>query len=459
MIVASMATGRPCSIKSPAGTDNIPSVTIAPTRNQQVTLGFADTPTHIVPRRQIRDTPNSDWKTQAAQALAQVDRKKFSVMTKSNARKSKPKKQQPRIRKQIAKGTGHTELTHYLGYLNHRHHDVKGLRSPSATARRIARWTSWGRVVTTSGTASTQTTCLIFNPMRWCEGTVWKGSDALQNRPAAEVGALTNGNVLLPSSGWGTAFVPSEGFHNAPSSWAGNHFGPRRWLGLTFHVRYLGTALNAGGEITVVHDDTAGGAAGSTPDNLRAHPRARRFALPANGRVVSINIFPSGEGADFATLPQYNTIGSAFSDADVPGDHRVYGLSGITSGVTQIAWGKGNVPWGWNTALLINPAADGQRFEITCEMLYEGQLATVSSSAAESERVQRLPVVDTVPADPEGAALVDTLTHAHVLKGPNTNRPSHTFNLALKEAMSSLAPLAKRVAMGQLTSMVEGMGF
>jgi hypothetical protein len=295
--------------------------------------------------------------------------------------------------------------------------------------------------------------------MRWCEGTVWKGRETSQSLPAAEIGNLTNGNRLLPTTGWGTTFNASEGQYQSNSGDYGNHFGPRRWLGLTFHVRYLGTALNAGGEITVVHDDTAGGAAGSTPDNLRAHPRARRFALPANGRVVSINIFPSGEGADFSTLPQYNTTGSAPEDSLVPGDHRVYGISEITSGPTAPVWGRGNVPWGWNTALLINPAATGQRFEVTCEMLYEGQLASVSSTAEEAERIQKLPITDTVPADPQGAALVDTLTHSHVLKGANTNKPSHTFNIALKDALTAVAPLAKRVAMGQLSNLVEGMGF
>lgn len=441
---------------------------ITPIPRSQTTLGpIPVVQERVQPRRQIRDLPS--WKVQTQNALNQLEAikqsQKAGYFIMAQRKTPKPKKASKKAQAPHKKApkrppnAEHTDLTHYLGYLNHRHHDVRGLRAPSAVSRRTARWTSWGRFTTTSGAASTQTTCLILNPMRWCEGTVWKGSDLAQSRPAAEYGILTNGNVLLPSSGWGTSFVPSEGYFSAPSTWAGNHFGYRRWLGLTLHIRYLGTALNAGGEVTVVHDDTAGGAAGSTSDNLRAHPRARRFALPANGQVVSINIFPSGDGAAFADLPQYNTVGSGFADTTSPGDSRVYGLSGISSGAAQIAWGKADVPWGWNTALLINPAADAQRYEVTCTMQYEGQLATVTSSSAEAARIQRLPINESVTADPEGAALVDTITHGHVLSGPNTNKPAHTFDLVVKKALATLAPVAERIAAGYANRAVAALGF
>lgn len=381
--------------------------------------------------------------------------------TRPRPSKKSNKKQKQYTRSPIAKRTrGDPRLSHYLRYINHEHFEVDKLRPPSDHARRIARWHSWGRVIVQSAAdVSVDTLTCILNPSRWCEGTVYKGSEAGQAFAACEIGNLNSANRLLPNSGWGTVFNPAEGYYPTGSATFGNRFGERRWVGATFTIRYLGTALNAGGEITLVHDDTSGGCPGGTANTLRAHPRARRFAIPPNGNPVTINMVSTGAGIHFIDMPQFNTAGGGFDDTKLPGDIRTYGIGAITTGAAKPEFGRGDVPLGWNVALMINSAANSQRFEVTLDIAYEGQLASVMDGSLSAQRVQAIPITDTAHADPQGAALVETVTHSQTLVGPNTNRPSSTFKHVVESAASSLAPLAGRLALGYANSVISSLGY
>lgn len=333
-------------------------------------------------------------------------------------------------------------LNNYLGFLNHAHNEPRHLSSPSLHSRRVATWHSWGRILVTSGVAATNALHMVLNPMRWCENTVFRGSTVGAALPACTIGDLNMGNQPIPAS-YGATLAPSEGNYPTTGASAGNRFGYRRWVGATLQVRYLGTELNRGGEIILVSDSTAGGVVGSTPTQIMAHPRARRFPIKSGGEATTVNFWPTGDAIDFINCPQWNTDGCAADDLVQIGDVRTYGTGNLILGAG--GYGKNDVPLGWNTAMVIRSAADTQIYEVTLCIRYEGELATVSLTGNIAERLQALPLSQTKAADPVGAGFVSTLVHSLDLSGPHTNKPTSSFGTKVEQALQAVSPLANRL--------------
>jgi len=258
----------------------------------------------------------------------------------------------------------------------------------------------------------------MMNSLYWHQGAV----HAKQSTPSKQYFAACYGTDYspigtqlkpgTPSYGTGplpTQLLPFEGGFLGDDT-RGNLTGDIRVTGIELCVEPLGTLVDAGGEVFLLHDHTAGGIAARDISSVVTSPRTIVRSISRN-QPVSFHIIPESGSQDFQHIHQWGNVSDG--PADLQNDPAIFGMvSSFGDGATD--YGFDDAPKGWDTLLHIQ-AAGTNNFRITVRCSYEGVLRKASSGTPGGGPFPSfaLPLTEVVAANPLAHALVHTTNLLH----------------------------------------------
>lgn len=339
----------------------------------------------------------------------------------------KPSKQPRRPTRPARSATSTSRLLskhrHLLSFENHEHQEVALLRAPSPATISVARRVVFARLIVSTGT--NKTGLAVFNPYYLIQyGGVKRYTTAASDVAATYYSNAANtfseatplqpyaGSVGTLETGWSRNVSPTGSI--VPGT--GNLTGLRRWVGMRVTVTYLGTNLNAGGEIYTLNDPDHGSVLGSsTIGTLMQRRHVKRHAMPSASRSLTFNFVPqTGTEQSFQNSAQWLCIGNDPSAIEDIMDTDVFG--GYAAAATINPFHSNYAPKGWNIGIFLKSAAASQDYEVYYECLIEGEFRSMVTNL--DEPVFPVPTDTIIPADPVGAGMISTVRAASALSHP-----------------------------------------
>lgn len=350
---------------------------------------------------------------------------------KNKPKQNKMKRATPRARSAMSTSRLLSKHRHLLSFENHEHQEVSLLRAPSPATISVARRVVFSRFVVSTGT--NKTGLIVFNPYYLVQyGAIRRytttASDVQSVYMSNSANTFSEATPLQPytgtvgtlATGWSGSTAATGGI--VPAS--GNLTGLRRWVGMRVTVTFLGSNLNAGGEIYSVNDPDHGSILGSTTiGTLLARRHVRRHPMPSASKSITFNFVPqTSTEQSFQSASQWLCLGNDPSAIEDLMDPDVFG--GYAAAATINPFHSNYAPKGWNLGIIMKSAVANQDYEVYFECLTEGEFRSMTSTL--DEPVYPVPTDTVIPADPVGSGMVSTVRAASCLAHPMDGKMKDT---------------------------------